>query len=82
MNVFDLLQDKYILFRNTIYTDIYWCESACGYTDYIEAAGVYSAEDLKYYGLKVLQYHEVKSGKHTKYTHYAMTVKDAIQLLK
>lgn len=82
MLLIEYLCDKYILFRNSKGNDIYWKESALGYTDNIDEAGVFTGKDTFRYNVKVLQYHEVKSGKHRQYTHYAMTVKDAIQLLK
>lgn len=82
MNVLYLLFDKYIFFRNTLYTDKYWCESALGYTDNIEAAGVYSGKDTIYHNLRVFSYEDIKEGKHRKYTHYAMPVAEAIKLLK
>ena len=82
MILFEFLLDSYILFRNTRGTEKYWKENAVGYTEDIEDAGVYTGKEVVFYNLKVSQYHEVKSGKDKQYTHYAMTVKDAIKLLK
>lgn len=77
-----LLENKYVLFKTTKSDEIYWNEEACGYTSNFLEAGIYNIDFIKALGIKVLEYHEVRSGEHLLRTHYATTLKDAIKLLK
>ena len=79
MKLKDYLKDKYILFKLTNKGYQYWNPGAVGYTEQLTEAGVFPLESVKTFNLRILALCEVKAGRHYKYTHFAMTVDDAIK---
>lgn len=78
MTMYELFEEKYLLFRVSNKGLEFWKESAVGYTNHLLEAGVYTYEHVSSLGLRCLSIHDVKKGSHLKYTHFAMKMSEAI----
>lgn len=78
MMVYDLFDEKYLLFRVSNKGLEFWKESAVGYTTHLLEAGVYTEEQVGSLGLRVFSINDVKKGSHLKYSHFAMKMREAI----
>lgn len=78
MMVYELFEEKYLLFRVTNKGLEFWKESAVGYTNHLLEAGVYTYEHVYSLGLRVLSINDIKKGSHLKLTYFAMKMSEAI----
>lgn len=76
----EVLNNKYVIMRSEYGKLEYWLEHACGYTDSIYEAGVYSTEDCAYHGVRILTAPEIKAKRDKMFVHYAIPLLLAIKL--